>query len=42
MPNDVQKDEMMPLKLALAWLFVGIPLAWGVYNTILNAMKLFQ
>jgi hypothetical protein len=30
------------LKIALAWGFVGIPLAWGVYNTLLNAMKLFQ
>jgi hypothetical protein len=30
------------IKLLLAWLFVGIPLAWGVYSTLLNAMKLFQ
>ncbi len=29
-------------QLALAWGFVGIPLAWGVYQTLLNAMKLFQ
>ncbi len=29
------------LHLALAWGFVGIPLAWGVYKTLLNAMKLF-
>jgi len=26
----------------LAWLLVGIPLGWGVYNTLLNSMKLFQ
>jgi hypothetical protein len=26
----------------LAWLLVGIPLGWGVYNTFLNSMKLFQ
>jgi hypothetical protein len=25
-----------------AWLVVSIPAAWGVYNTALNAMKLFQ
>ena len=31
-----------PLQLALAWGFVGIPLAWGVIQTVLNAMKLFQ
>ena len=30
------------LKLVLAWGFVGIPLAWGVYETLLNALKLFQ
>lgn len=32
----------MTLKLLLAWGFVGIPLAWGVIQTINNAMKLFQ
>jgi MFS family permease len=26
---------------ALFWLFVGIPLAWGVYRTVLSASKLF-
>ena len=31
-----------PLKLVLAWGFVGIPLVWGVIETALNAMKLFQ
>jgi hypothetical protein len=30
------------LELALAWGFVGIPLLWGVYGTLVNAMKLFQ
>ena len=30
------------LKLVLAWGFVGIPLAWGVFETILNSLKLFQ
>ncbi|MGA3037002.1 MAG: hypothetical protein ABSE64_05905 [Vulcanimicrobiaceae bacterium] len=28
--------------LYLAWLWVGIPLAWGVADTIKNATKLFQ
>jgi MFS family permease len=28
--------------LWLAWLGVGIPLAWGVYVTLLNAVKLFR
>ncbi len=30
------------VKLILAWGFVGIPLAWGVVQTCINAMKLFQ
>ncbi|HVU42813.1 MAG: hypothetical protein WAV27_10320 [Xanthobacteraceae bacterium] len=29
-------------QLALAWLFVGIPLTLGVIQTLINAMKLFQ
>jgi hypothetical protein len=29
-------------KLLLAWGFVGIPLTWGVIETLLNALKLFQ
>jgi hypothetical protein len=28
--------------ILLAWLLVGVPLGWGVYNTVLNSMKLFQ
>ena len=31
-----------PLQLALAWSFVGIPLLWGIYGTLVYAMKLFQ
>ena len=30
------------LKLVLAWGFVGIPLAWGVIQTLVNAIKAFQ
>jgi hypothetical protein len=30
------------LQLVLAWGFVGIPLLWGVLETLHNAMKLFQ
>jgi MFS family permease len=26
---------------ALFWLFVGIPLAWGVYRTLISAVKIF-
>ncbi|HYB09898.1 MAG TPA: hypothetical protein VEJ16_09520 [Alphaproteobacteria bacterium] len=30
------------VKLVLAWGFVGIPLVWGVLQTLANALKLFQ
>ena len=30
------------LQLVLAWGFVGIPLIWGVLQTLSNALKLFQ
>jgi hypothetical protein len=30
------------LKLVLAWGLVGIPLIWGVVETLKNALKLFQ
>ena len=41
MESDTQAG-MTPLRLILAWGFVGIPLAWGVIETVLNAMKLFS
>ena len=31
-----------PVSVALAWLVVALPAAWGVYNTVLRAAKLFQ
>jgi hypothetical protein len=40
--QNTKLDGSMKLKLALAWGFVGIPLAWGVLQTLANAMKLFQ
>jgi len=42
MPANTQQDNSMKLKVLLAWGFVGIPLAWGVIQTIINAMKLFH
>jgi len=31
-----------PLVVVLFWIYVTIPLAWGVYDTILKAAKLFE
>ncbi len=30
------------MSIALAWLVVVLPAAWGVYNTILRAARLFH
>jgi hypothetical protein len=40
MVENPQKSS--PALILLAWLLVGIPLGWGVYNTLLSSMKLFQ
>ena len=37
---EAKKDYTV--QVVLAWLLVGIPLLWGVYKTLLNALKLFQ
>ena len=40
MTND--QNGTTTLQLVLAWGFVGIPLVWGVLQTLSNALKLFQ
>ena len=37
-----QNQGTTTLHLVLAWGFVGIPLVWGVYNTLRSAMALFK
>jgi hypothetical protein len=37
-----EQNGTTTLQLVLAWGFVGIPLALGVLQTLINAMKLFQ
>jgi len=32
----------MKVKLIVPWLVVGIPLTWGVIQTLINVAKLFQ
>jgi hypothetical protein len=32
----------MRARLIVLWLIVGLPLLWGVVNTLANAMKLFM
>jgi MFS family permease len=31
----------LDVRAALFWLFVGVPLAWGVYQTLVSALKIF-
>ncbi len=42
MADSNQQTGTTGIQLALAWLFVGIPLTWGVVQTLINSMKLFQ
>jgi hypothetical protein len=36
-----KRQGTRPLQLVLAWGFVGIPLLWGVLQTLRNALQLF-
>jgi hypothetical protein len=36
-----KQTKTSPGLIAAAWIVVCVPLAWGVYNTGLNAAKLF-
>ncbi|MEO5736374.1 MAG: OFA family MFS transporter [Variovorax sp.] len=36
-----RSGTVSPLVVALAWAAVGIPLAWGVYRTLISAAKFF-
>jgi hypothetical protein len=31
-----------PLRIAFAWILVTIPLAWGVYQSVVKSLPLFQ
>lgn len=35
-------QKTSPALVLAVWLVVAIPAGWGIYNTLLNAMKLFQ
>jgi hypothetical protein len=44
---DQLEDQLQPSSsnatfLVLAWLWVGIPLVWGIAVTLQNALKLFS
>jgi hypothetical protein len=39
---DMADNGTTTLHLVLAWGFVGIPLLWGVVQTVLSALQLFS
>ena len=42
-PHDPSRTSTTPrILIALAWLFVGIPGAWGVSQTVSKSMALFN
>jgi hypothetical protein len=40
--NAATPNGTTTVHLILAWALVAIPLVWGVVETLLNALKLFQ
>jgi hypothetical protein len=36
------QSEKPALKIALAWIFVSLPLLWGVSQTLIKATALFK
>ena len=36
------EGKTSPAALAIAWIWVGVPLAWGVSQTFIKALALFQ
>ena len=37
-----EPGKSSPIAVALAWLAVGIPLAWGVSQTLMKSLALFK
>lgn len=37
-----QHASFNPLLIAVFWLYVGVPLAWGIWSTLQKAMALFH
>jgi hypothetical protein len=36
------ENKTSHLLITAAWFVVSIPAAWGIYYTLMNALKLFQ
>lgn len=42
MNRDENHKKTSPVAVILAWLVVGIPLLWGVYQTLIKSVALFR
>lgn len=40
--HEGKRPHTSPLVIALFWLLTMMPLAWGIYNTVLQALKLLR
>ena len=38
----IPTQKTSPLKIAAAWILVAIPLGWGVYQSVVKSLPLFQ
>jgi hypothetical protein len=41
-PGDAPADPLAAVKLVFAWLFVGLPAAWGVWQVFVKSLALFR
>ena len=41
-PNGAAPATGQTVFVAIAWIYVGIPLAWGVTQTVLKSIALFR
>jgi hypothetical protein len=41
-PSSLERSPSSPGLLIFSWLFVGVPLAWGVTQTLIKSMALFH
>lgn len=42
MDQDKNQKKTSPVTVIIAWIIVGIPLLWGVYQTLDKSLALFQ
>lgn len=40
--NEVRGPAVSPALIGLCWLVVALPLAWGIWETLVKVAQLFQ